>query len=174
MLTCVVYHLYFYAMDERTYIGIDNGTTGSLGIISKNIVEYYPIPIKKELSYTKKKQNITRIDIGKLKNLLKMPVFFAMIERPMINPTRFKASMSAMRSLEAVVIALEDLGIDYKYIDSKEWQGALLPKEAKGKELKVASSIVGARIYPKVIKTIKKQGDADGLLIAHYCKNIMI
>ena len=117
---------------DRIHIGIDNGTTGTIAIINNKSAIYASMPIKKELSYTKKKQYITRIHWKDLGNYLRDNVgkqcsAFCLIERPMVNPMRFKASMSAIRALEATLIVLERLEIPYQYIDSKEWQRALLP-----------------------------------------------
>jgi hypothetical protein len=90
----------------------------------------------------------------------------AYIERPMVNPTRFQATASALRALEATLIILEELKIPYIYVDSKEWQKDLLPKELKGEELKEASLNIGKRLFPKIDFTGFK--DADGLLIAEW------
>jgi hypothetical protein len=85
----------------------------------------------------------------------------------MINSTRFNASLSAVRALEATLIALEQFQFRYEYIDSKEWQKLLLPKNIKGSdELKKASLDIGKRMFPDL--DIKK--DADGLLIAEYMR----
>ena len=157
----------------NAYIGIDNGVTGSIGIIMPNRAYFDPTPNKKELSYTKKKQNITRIDvvaleedIGSVCSTFKIRVA---IERPLVNPGMFKATLSAVRALEATLIVLERLGAGYEYIDSKEWQKALLPNGVSGTtELKKASMDIGKRLYPHLSKEIDKQKDADGLLIAHY------
>ena len=74
----------------------------------------------------------------------------------------------AVRAFEATIVALEQLHIPYQYIDSKEWQKALLPKGCKGKELKKASHDIATRLFPVI--TLKKNEDADGLLIAEYAK----
>jgi len=46
--------------------GMDNGVTGSIGIITPTEILFTKTPTKSELSYTKVKQNITRIDGPKL------------------------------------------------------------------------------------------------------------
>jgi hypothetical protein len=75
--------------------------------------------------------------------------------------------LSAVRALEATLIAVEQHQFRYEYIDSKEWQKELLPKNIKGSdELKSASLDVGKRMFPEL--NIKK--DADGLLIAEYLR----
>lgn len=134
----------------------------------------YKLPTKKELSYTKEAKHITRVDTRELDSLfvslkLKHPGerFLVGLERPMVNSTRFNASLSAIRCLEATLIVLEVHEIAYEYIDSKEWQKVLLPKGLKGSdELKKASFDVGNRMFPHL--RIKK--DADGLLIAEYLR----
>lgn len=158
----------------KAYIGIDNGVTGSVGIITGSKSWFYLTPVKKEQSYTKKKQNITRIDTTLLKQFLNQDDWdneFVLIERPMVNGKMFKSSMSAIRSLEATLCVLEGLGYPFQYIDSKEWQRALLPIGTKGTaELKKASVDIGCRLFPQHREQIKKHGDADALLIAEYCR----
>lgn len=170
---------------ENTYnkiaVGIDNGVSGSIGIIYPDgATELSPTPIRKTLNYTKKKGFISRVDVEKLKGILEplklysrtlngpSGVFVAM-ERPMVNPGRFQATVSALRALEATLIVLEQLELPYMYIDSKEWQKMLLPSGIVGSdELKAASAEVGRRLFPSRGKEIKK--DADALLIAEYVR----
>lgn len=153
----------------RTYIGLDNGVSGSIGIINDNGPKLFKTPIKNQLSYTKTKQNINRIDVPELILLLQpfaSPQTKLWIERPMVNPTRFKATMSAIRALEATLIALEILQMPYEYIDSKEWQKHLLPEGLKGDALKPASLDIGRRLFPSI--DFKGFNDADSLLMAEY------
>jgi hypothetical protein len=150
-------------------IGIDNGVSGSIGIIDGEEIYYRKTPVKKQLNYTKTKRWITRIDTEKLEELLlkyndrSTKIY---IERPMVNPGRFQATASALRALEASLVVIEKLQIPYQYVDSKEWQEVLLPKKLKGEELKEASLNIGMRIFPKIDFTGFK--DADGLLIAEW------
>ncbi len=156
----------------KVWIGFDNGISGTIGIIKENgDYEFYPTPIKKEQSYTKKKQQISRIDVPNLMDLLMQfegENVKVAVERPMINPERFKASMSAMRALEATIIVIEHLSFSYEYIDSKEWQKKLLPAGVTGDDLKKASKDIAQRLFPKVADKFKK--DADGILIAEYLR----
>jgi hypothetical protein len=158
------------------FIGFDNGVTSNgIGVVPfAGDAKLYKLPVKKELSYTKEAKNITRVDCSALIVLLNTiakdfnttEVYVAM-ERPMVNSARFNASLSAIRALEASLIALEEVKWSYEYIDSKEWQKKLLPSGIKGSdELKKASLDIGTRLFPKL--NIKK--DADGLLIAEYLK----
>lgn len=159
---------------KKYFIGIDNGVSGSVAILCENSnsnLIFVKTPVRKELNYTKTKAYINRIDIIKLTELLSVvkdgEFIMALIERPMVNPTRWVASVSAIRALEATQGILETLNIPFAFIDSKEWQKALLPSGLKGDELKTASLDVGKRLYPSVVI---KHPDYDGLLIAHYCK----
>lgn len=154
------------------YLGIDNGVTGTLTIVDEKgaLQLHRAMPVKTELSYTKEKQNISRIDVPALTDLLiaylpPEPTTHCMIERPMINPIRFKASVSAARALEATLVVLEDLKIPYRYIDSREWQKKMLPNGLKGPELKSAAKDVARRIFPHV-----QTKDADSILIAEYAR----
>jgi hypothetical protein len=161
------------------YIGIDNGVSGSIGVVNDFDIELFPTPTKKHLKYTKKKAYVTRIDVPKLTKLLDKYCLAnctnvkVMVERPMVNPTRFVATSSALRAWEATLIVLEQLEIPYELVDSKAWQKAMLPSGVKGAaDLKQASIQVGKRKAPHLKAIIDKQRDADGLLIALYAKQI--
>jgi len=167
------------------FIGVDNGSTGSVGIIDEQGNGYlFPTPTKSALNYQKTKvKHITRIDVGAFRELLqpflylpglqripsnKVPVKVA-IERPLINPTRFEATTSALRALEATLIVLESLGLGYEFMDSKDWQKKQLPyisvadKKEYPAKLKQVSKEVGMRLYPNI--DWSKFKDADGILI---------
>jgi hypothetical protein len=156
--------------DMEVKIGIDNGVSGSVAVITEKEVTYAPVPVFLERNYTKKKSNVNRIDVDKLKEMLSPYVQYkpsVNVERPMVNPGRFKASVSAIRALEATSIALEQLGLEYSFVDSKGWQKEFLPTGVKGAEaLKASSRLKGIQLYPHLEKEIIKQKDADGLFIA--------
>jgi len=162
-------------MSHDYHIGIDNGTSGTIGIIGPHGSQFIKTPIKKEQSYTKKKAGISRILFHEFRRFLmdntEVNKRFAVLERPLINPGMFKTSMSAMRTLEAEVLILESLKIPYMYCDSKEWQRELLPHGTKGSpELKKASMDIGCRLFPEHEVLIKKHKDADGILIAEWAR----
>lgn len=153
-----------------TFIGIDNGVSGQIGILGLN-VELHKMPVRKCLSYTKTKQFLNRVNASELERIFMRHMgedLFCLLERPMVNPKRWKASMSAMRCLEATETILEVRQIPYQFIDSKEWQKALLPSGLEGEELKLASLQVGKRLFPHI--DFKGFKDADGLLIAEYAR----
>ena len=162
-------------MSKKLFIGIDNGASGTIGVVGGKVYFDF-VPTKKELSYTKKKQYITRLDYNKFISFLfeigkgfSADEIIVGIERPMVNPQRFKASMSAIRFLEATLIALEQDGLPYVYIDSKQWQRLLLPSGIKGSaELKKASLLIGNRLFPQ--HKDHKAKDRDGLLIAEFLR----
>jgi hypothetical protein len=161
----------------KIYIGIDNGVTGTIGIVGDGIEpQLYHTPVIKEQDYTKKKKEISRVNCEKFLEIIKQfdpKDVRAVIERPMINPTRFTASISAVRCLEAELILLESLGISHMFIDSKEWQKKLLPQGIKGDdEQKKASYDIGNRLFPQF--TDFKHKDRDGLLIAEWARRTNI
>lgn len=160
------------------YIGIDNGSTGSIGVIYRNGYSFRPMPTKKEQDYTKKKKNVTRLKLKDLRQWIgretryKVVAVKLMIERPLVNPRRFVATASALRFLEATLIVLEQMHLPVEYIDSRKWQKELLPAGCSGPELKTASLQIGCRMFPLMKEEITAHGDADGLLIAEYCRRM--
>lgn len=160
---------------SRVTIFFDNGVTGSIGAIGDDGQAYFILtPVKKEQNYTKKKDMVSRIDVLLLNGFLgllqqRYEHLEAVLERPMINSTMFKASISAARSMEATQIILESNLIGYSFCDSKEWQRKMLPEGVKGTpELKKASMDIGIRLYPQFADLIRKHKDADGILGARY------
>lgn len=164
-------------MTTRTVrIGIDNGISGSIGIIDDGLVSFYTTSefTRKTQDYTKKKQNVTRINTLRLHTMLFQYIgcnIRVMLERPLVNPGMFKATMSAMRCLEATIGVLDLLEFPYEFVDSKEWQRVLLPNGVKGTaELKRASLDIGIRMYPMHQVKMERIKDADGLHIAEFCR----
>ena len=151
-------------------IGIDNGPTGSIGIINDSGPLLFKTPVTKEQNYTKTKQNITMVEVLELVDLLKPYISETTkcyLERPMVNPFRFKSTLSAVRALQVTIDALKFLKLKPYYVDSKSWQKALLPIGIKGsEELKKASLEVGKKLFPTI--NFKGFKDSDSLLIAEY------
>ena len=156
-------------------VSIDNGVTGTIGVLSKDntIVRFYETPVKIDYDYTKELQKINRIDFLKLKELFENIIhegknILVVLERPMVNPSRFKASKSALRAYEATLIVLELLNLQYIHIDSKQWQHYLFGKNTTLLDLKGESKKLGVKLYPQYSKLITSHGDADSLLISKY------
>ena len=172
----------------KVYIGIDNGVTGTIGIIdAQGIAHQIDMPVKKFLNYQKTSvKHINRIDHAVLKSIINNFIsgilqdnIICVVEIPMVNPQRFEATTSALRALEAVLIVLEQLNISlYSYIDSKSWQKKFLPyikvqdKKEFPSKLKLVSKETGKRMYPNIKWDNFK--DADGILLATYAKYLDI
>lgn len=157
---------------DKLYIGIDNGVSGSIGWTDGIVKGQIKTPVFKQQNYTKVKGNISRIDHCFLMNWLKdlttnYSAVFIIIERPMVNPGRFKATISAVRAIESMQLILETLALPYQFVDSKEWQKDMLPKGVKGSdELKKASITVAKRLFP----SIECKPDGDGILMAEWAR----
>lgn len=170
----------------RGILFFDNGTTGTIGWIYGHYLSDFDmieVPVKKRASFHKDPRSTTVIDVEKLKgtiqgwmeqaNLIPKDVI-AYRERPMINPKRWQASMSASRADEAETIMLEQMGIKYKYVDSKAWQRHVLPSSGKAGTtsdmLKAESMDIGLKEFkdhPGIVQCVRKHGDADGILGAY-------
>ena len=178
-------------MSKRKEIGlvaIDNGVTGRYAVRVGKRISFNKMPVFKQQEYTKKKQNVSRIDVPQLymelfKYLRGTDTAIFMLERPMINPRRYKASFSAIRCLEATLITLELLQrkhgrVYYFFVDSKEWQSAIIPNatgasKAKALSLKSASRDYGLLHYPQFGKELLRSSvDGDALAMVDYLYNI--
>lgn len=157
---------------NKAYIGIDNGTSGTIGIVGDQVSPtIIHTPTKKEQNYTKAKQMITRLDWREFSELISGYCdkdVVVVMERPMVNPTRFKTTTVALRCFEAQLVLVESLGCRIIYVDSKDWQKEMLPKGVQGEELKKASLDIGNRLFPAFSSF--KHPDRDGLLIAEYAR----
>ena len=157
---------------EKMYIGIDNGVTGSIGIVpaSGSYASFVKTPTFSCLNYQKEVSYVTRIDVVQLHSILKdLRNPFVLIERPMVNPGMFNATLSAVRALEATLTVLDFLKTPVRFIDSRLWQKDMLPGGIKGPEaLKKASLEVGRQLFPTLAHLFK--GDADGMLIAEWAR----
>lgn len=155
----------------RYYVAVDNGCTGTVSVIDteKGTSSFCKTPVIKCQSYTKKPQNIHRINWGELIANLPKSDALVTLERPLVNPRMFTATQSALRSLEATLIAVEYLGLEYQYMDSKEWQQEFLSSALIGKEqMKKGSKEVAIKLYPNHRSKIEEHGDGDSLLMARY------
>ncbi len=158
-------------------LGVDNGSTGSIARVSPTHSPWLlATPARKVLDCTIVAAHITRIDYPKLRDLLRGEQLLAVaaseevravLERPLKNPKMFAASISGVRAFEATLIALEETSIPYEVVDSRKWQAVMLPTGIKGaKEWKKASLQRGCELFPGLSAEIRKQGDADALLMA--------
>jgi len=177
----------------KYYIGIDNGVTGSVAVLDEagKVLLYEPTPVREVLNYTKKKELIKRLDGEEFRRIVKPYAGATVVmERPMTNPKlQWKATVSAIRCDEAMLLTVEQMGLRHQYCDSRDWQKAMLsglqtakratkdttPEERKAfkafnaklkRQTKKLSLAMGQQLYPEI--TIK--GDADALLIAEWAR----
>lgn len=172
-------------LEEIVYVGIDNGVSGSIGIVKQNNAQMIVIPTRSELSYTKAKRNITRVNWQGLRQVFLehcplgtwggRGIVRVLLERPMVNPMRFQATASALRAMEATLVVIEMFKLPLQYVDSRQWQKVMLPSGLKGADqLKKASHDIGMRMFPHLAAIIDKHGDADGLLMAEWGRRMKI
>lgn len=162
--------------DKTLACGIDNGATGSIGVVGVNFEPVlFATPVRKCLDYQKVAKHVTRVDVDELyKQLLitlgdRLPYTKVFMERPLKQPKLFEATCSAMRAHEATLIVLEKLKLPYSFVDSKQWQYEMLPEGIIGStELKKASMEIGMRKFPRLADDIKKRKEADAILMAQW------
>lgn len=179
-------------------IGMDNGSTGTIcsWVIKNNKINFLLTPSKRELNYQKQIKYIDRIDHQFMINWIKEQIKYAqklykneikvilILQRPMVNPQRFEASLNAVRAFEAVLIIIEQLNLKYIVIDSKEWQHYFFGKDTVLLDLKLESKKYGIKTinefkkenknYAQYLDVIESHGDADALLITKYGKEKLI
>lgn len=158
-------------MSRRLVIGIDNGSTGTLGIIGPDGVIFDEVPTQESLHYGRTRKGTgLRLDRLRLQFIL-MPYVLgdydcqAFVERPFTGKF-MTAALAGARVFEATLITLEILGIGFQTIDSGDWQKKFFNARTSA-EQKKSSMLRGIEMYPQFRDQIKKHGDADGLLIAH-------
>lgn len=169
------------ASSFRVYCGVDNGASGSIAILAPGQPPFWSAtPIKRCRNYQKTEKHLNRVDAETLFDILHDRVYvpiqhgatgLVLLERPYCNPAGFNASMLAARALEATLVVVDLLKLEYRFVDSKEWQSVMLPKGVIGRdELKRASFDVGKKLFP----TTKFKKDADSLLMAQWATNIKL
>jgi len=188
----------------KYFIGIDNGVTGSICVLDAdgNCLLYIPTPVVKCLNYTKAKEMINRVVVRDLADALQPYAKTAtvLLERPLVNPGRWKATVSAIRCDEATRGVLEALKAKLIYVDSREWQTSMLPKRpapprpaprlkknATDVEIAINTDAKKARkkamtVYTKegkdlslltaqrLFPTVTFKGDGDAALIAEWAR----
>jgi hypothetical protein len=179
-------------LSNKLYIGIDNGVSGALGFVYPDGADLRRTPTISEIDYNQKKgKHITRLDFLNFKKLMEDKTCWSpqgspaaspynpvvVMEYPFKNPMGIDATVSGFRCFEAQLIVLELLEIPRHFITSQTWQKVLLPEmsktlkgPARKRALKAASADVGCRLFPHLADAIKKQKDADALLIAEWAR----
>tara|TARA_R110001606_G_scaffold358238_1_gene509822 strand:+ start:312 stop:974 length:663 start_codon:yes stop_codon:yes gene_type:complete len=174
-------------------VGIDNGTSGAMCVLKAgcahtfkpNVQHFWRTTSKEVRNYQIEEKYTTRLDvpamIESLMPFTRLESVVAVLERPLVNPSKHTATLCAVRCFEAQLVVLEHLGIPYRFIDSREWQGALLPRGVKGSaNLKEAGRNWCREKYPHFAyehderKPMKyAPDDADAVLIAYYATTML-
>jgi hypothetical protein len=156
-------------------VGIDNGATGSIAVITDrhNLTTFCPTACVLTMSPGKSGKKLSRLDRRWLRDLLtpltadQVKVF---IERPFTGQAMMvMQTIAAARFFEATICTLEDLEIGYEVVDSRTWQKATFGSQVTGSaNLKLASLQKASQLWPKYADLFAKQGDGDSALIAHH------
>ena len=162
-------------LKANCFIGIDNGTSGTIGVIGPVVTHFFKTPARKYQDYHKTRvKHLNRLVYEEFKNILKPALKYDYrlhLEKPYSNAKGYIASTVALRCWESQLVAIEQLGISKYYVcTSKDWQDVMLPGVKGVKELKKASLDKGVELYPEHKELIRRHKDADGLLIAHWAK----
>lgn len=166
-----------WPVEEIVWVGIDNGSTGSLAFMCKKKYLTFSVPKKKVRHYTKKEKYVHRIDMPALSNMLisrcievsggkdiKNCQVRMILEQPFTGAS--SNAFLGQRAFEATLIAIETSGfLPPVIVYSKTWQRVLLGK-VKSKETKIRSKIVGEKLYPGSAVG----SDCDAILLAHWLK----
>lgn len=164
---------------SRIIVGVDNGVSGGLAFIDMTGVPVvFNTPVFETFGYQKAAKTFHRFDHKQFRNIMfgffpeGIQKFHFVIERPMVMPARFEATVSALRCYEATLVAIESHfpGSSFETIDSRVWQKAMLPTGIKGPELKKASMQRGIELFPGCADWILKQKDADPLMIMEFAR----
>lgn len=152
----------------KTWIGIDNGTSGTIGIIGDTID---PIFIHNR-EYTRKQSNAKssarELDIIAFSEIVtRFSVTGAVIERPFTGSYRNSEVAGAYFHGSARAI-LELKLIPFIQVDSRHWQKPLLgiDKFNEAGLTKRLSKSKGILRWPMLREQIDDHGDADGMFLA--------
>lgn len=155
-------------------LAIDNGCSGALAALRND----GRAELHRLADFSKKdrigSRGITRLDFPRFRVLLTLlasenePIC-CYLEKPATNAKFSSQSIaSAARFDEAERIALEEAGIGYEMVSSHYWQNGMLPGVKGRGELKKASLTKGLQMFPELADKIRRQKDADALLMARY------
>ena len=89
---------------SKVYIGIDNGTSGTIAVIGDGITPVFVhTPIKKEQNYTKAKKIVSRLDCTAFLDIVKQKEdaeVTVLLERPLVNPTTTACQSHTVRGYD--------------------------------------------------------------------------
>ncbi len=148
------------------WIGIDNGVSGSIGIISPTGTK-----MVHAREYTrKKKRGGLELDAAAFKDLILQDGIphGVVLERPFTGQHR-NVVVSAAHFDSVARTVMELNGIPFIQVDSTDWQRPLLKivrKKGVHADTKRVSMEAGVLRWPSLRAQIEDQGDADALFLA--------
>lgn len=162
---------------KKIFAAFDNGVSATIGAVSEDgkWTMFRKVPVYREREYmTTKTRFMTHLDQDGvaeiLRDLASRGTLVLVTERPFVNPRMFKATMSGVRAHEILLATLRTTGVVlHATWDSKHWQKPMLGDCDKG-DTKPRSMEVGCALYPRHADDIRRHGDADGLLMAHWLR----
>lgn len=189
--------------DTKVVIGIDNGVTGAYCIFVGDRAKFLNLmPVNRVTNYTKKEQFIQRIDNEELYYQIKYQIKTFLVhyhyidsvtflmERPMINPTRFKQSISAARAFENTLVAFErvertfcnnPISFSLHFTNDKEWKEHFrFPKKVDKK--KIVERVLSYKDFfdakeessPLDYNSLQMSALADAYFIAKFGSQILV
>jgi len=150
------------------YIGVDNGVSGTIGIYGDSVIEVYKVPVRKGCSDYSANHSITRVDVDSLRGIMCRYTggdVKVILEYPYFNMKNIRTTFVAGRCLEAELIVLEGLGLEYSFVSARVWQSDLFPGIRGRLELKRRSLMFG---IDKLGGKVSGFSDFDGLCIAYW------
>lgn len=166
---------------SSVFIGIDNGSTGSIGIqeyTSKGVrqrVRFFLTPTYMMQDYQKRAKRISQLDMPTLRKVLRRyredgwEVHIAM-ERPFTGQFQ-SATVCAARIHQQYIDMFYFMRLPTpQIIDSKQWQGKFLPKGTRKEQLKTLSMELAMKRWPKYADVMQKHKDADGMWICEWMR----
>lgn len=154
----------------KTWIGIDNGVSGSIGVLSEANAPQF-IHAREYTRKNPKKKSALEVDPFALLILLQnLRPNGIVLERPYRGAYR-TTEISAATFDGVVRTVMELYSLPFIQVDSREWQKPLLGTVPAG-ETKRASAAKGMLRWPSLKEQIEDHGDADGLWMAAYAMRL--
>jgi hypothetical protein len=147
------------------FVGVDNGPTALWTILGADgkLVAHFPVPTKTTKNYQRTvDREVTRINVHQLREMFRpyvgKNILFA-VEKPMVMPQRFQATLTAVRAFEATLVAFElmqqdGVGVSYTIANSLDWQKPMIPEALARKE----KGKLAEKRRKKLLAACKKKG----------------
>jgi hypothetical protein len=168
-------------MNDRLFIGIDNGISGACAALSPegNVVYLAPLPVTKVGAMTVLDAAEFQIQLASLCDPYRPHI---LIEPAQLFSAGIKGIASTWMCWGALRAILEISGYSWEPVNPQRWQREMFVDHVRAvdqkedKKAKQASILVAGRLFPgtKLVRTEKSRvpdsGLADALLIAEYAR----